>query len=131
VYLLKKVNVKVDVIGQIKLFKTATFPSKLPFIEEALQNAQRSKATLVEVWTKEDEVIITDDGIGLNDPEDLFTIAKSGWDQETIKDQNPFGLGFFSCITMADLITVESNNFRCIFDVPKMLKTNSTDIVIE
>ncbi len=118
-----KVNIEVDVVGQIRLFRTATFPSKYPIIKEAIQNGQRSKGvTLMDFWVSSDKIVIMDNGEGLRDPKDLLTIAKSGWDEEIQKDENPFGLGFFSCVKLADLITVESNNFRLVLDVPKILR---------
>jgi len=128
---MNNLEIRVNVVGQIKLFRSSMFPEKLPFIEEAFQNAQRAKATLVEVWVKDDEIVIMDDGIGLNNPEDLFTIAQSGWDEETVKEQKPFGLGFFSCVTMADIIIIESGYTKCVFDVPEIVQTNKARVRVE
>ena len=125
------VDIKVDVVGQIRLFRTATFPDKYPFIEEAIQNSQRSKATEIDFWFKENQLVITDNGIGLKSPQDLFTIAHSGWDEETKRDQKPFGIGFFSCVKMANKITVESNQFRILFDVRNVLEKGLTKVDVE
>lgn len=125
---MSSVDIKVDVPGQIRLFRSATFPSKYPFIEESIQNSQRSKATEIDFWVSSKRVVVTDDGIGLSDPSDLFTIAHSGWDEETKANQNPFGIGFFSCVKMANEIVIESNKFRIYFDVRRVIEEGLTKL---
>jgi hypothetical protein len=128
---MRKANIEVDIVGQINLFRTATFPSKYPIIKEAIQNGQRSKGvTKMEFWVKPEQLVIMDNGEGLTDPRSLLTIAKSGWDEETKKEQNPFGLGFFSCVKTADLITVESNKLKLTLDIPKIM-SGDTSIDLE
>lgn len=121
-------QVKVDVAGQIRLFKTVTFTDPYAFIEEALQNAQRAKATEVRITTGEDEIVISDNGNGLTDPESLFTMSKTGWDEDTVNDQSPFGLGFFSCVALADVVRVDSNQFYYVFDIKSLLHYGDTSI---
>jgi hypothetical protein len=121
-------EVKVDVAGQIKLFKTVTFTDPYAFVDEALQNSQRAKAKTVNVTVEADRIIFEDDGIGLTDPESLFTMSKTGWDQETVEEQSPFGLGFFSCVALANKIRVESNEFYYVFDIEKLLTTRDASI---
>ena len=129
---MRKAKIEVDIVGQIRLFRTATFPSKYPIIKEAIQNGQRSKGvTQMEFWVKPDKIVIMDNGSGLADPRDLLTIAKSGWDEETKREQNPFGLGFFSCVKSADIITIESNNLKMTLDIPKILENGDVTIDVE
>jgi hypothetical protein len=124
----KELHVKADVIGQLRLFKSVTFTDPYAFIDEALQNAQRAKAKTVRITVKSDKITIADDGIGLEDPESLFTMSKTGWDEATKEDQNPFGLGFFSCVALAGVVEVYSNSYYYKFDISKMFSTGNTAI---
>jgi len=124
---MKKFNIKADVAGQIRLFKSNMFKDKLAFIEEAIQNSQRAGATEIEVWFKDDTLIMQDNGPGLKSIADLFTIGKSGWKEEVDKE-NPFGLGFFSCTAMGDMVLVESNNFSIEFNIANIISTGKAAV---
>lgn len=122
------VEVKVDVAGQLRLFKTVTFTDPYAFVDEALQNAQRAKATRVDVTITDTVIEFKDNGCGLSNPESLFTMSRTGWDADTVEDQNPFGLGFFSCVALASKILVSSKEFNLFFDVDKLINTGDTSI---
>lgn len=128
-----KVELKVNVINQLRLLRQSTFKDKLCFLDEDFQNAQRAKAKNVKVYTSwdDEDVIIENDGDILKDPQCLFSIAESGWDDEVKKSENPFGMGFFSNITVSDCVEIYSGNLHILFDVNKMINTNNTDIQIE
>jgi hypothetical protein len=128
---MSKLEISVDVIGQLKLLKRGLFQNPYAFIEEAIQNAERAKATFINFTVEQHKLIVEDDGIGLSDPSDLFMMAKSGWDAETTANENPFGLGFFSCVAMADNIRVESKGKAYIFNITKMIETGDVSIIEE
>jgi hypothetical protein len=70
---------------------------------EILQNARRAGATRVNVTLEEISeepiycvVTAEDNGIGIETFQDLVTLGRSGWDQETQDTEDPAGMGFFS-----------------------------------
>ncbi|EKS4345121.1 hypothetical protein QB607_003125 [Clostridium botulinum] len=128
-----KVELKVNVINQLRLLRQSTFKDKLCFLDEDIQNAQRAKAKNVYIVEKYDEnkIIIENDGELLENPQCLFSIAESGWDNEVQKSENPFGMGFFSNITVSNLIEIYSGNKYIIFDIDKMINTGSIEIPIQ
>lgn len=128
------VELKVNVINQLKLLRQSTFKDIYCFLDEDIQNAQRAKATEVKVsvdrWG-EGKVTIENNGNVLTNPQALFSIAESDWDEEVKNSENPFGMGFFSNITVSNLINVHSGNTYITFDVEDMISTNNTEIKVE
>lgn len=124
---------KVNVINQLKLLRQSTFKDIYCFLDEDVQNAQRAKATEVRITVDRNNnaVIIENNGNILNNPQALFSIAESDWDDEVRNSENPFGMGFFSNITVSNLINVHSGNTYITFDVENMISTNNTEIKVE
>lgn len=128
------VELKVNVINQLKLLRQSTFKDIYCFLDEDIQNAQRAKATEVKVTVDrwgEGTVVIENNGNVLSNPQALFSIAESDWDEEVRNSENPFGMGFFSNITVSNLINVHSGNTYITFDVENMISTNNTEIKVE
>lgn len=128
------VELKVNVINQLKLLRQSTFKDIYCFLDEDIQNAQRAKATEVKVTVDrwgEGTVVIENNGNVLSDPQALFSIAESDWDEEVKNSENPFGMGFFSNISVSNLINVHSGNTYITFDVENMISTNNTEIKVE
>lgn len=128
------VELKVNVINQLKLLRQSTFKDIYCFLDEDVQNAQRAKATEVKVTVDrwgEKTVTIENNGNVLTNPQALFSIAESDWDEEVRNSENPFGMGFFSNITVSNLINVHSGNTYITFDVEDMISTNDTEIKVE
>jgi Histidine kinase-, DNA gyrase B-, and HSP90-like ATPase len=70
---------------------------------EVLQNARRAGATRVDVMLEEipEEpvhcvVTVEDNGSGIENFQNLLTLGRSGWEQETREMEDPAGIGFFS-----------------------------------
>lgn len=126
----KRVEVRANVINQLKLLRQSTFKDKLAFIDENVQNGQRAGAKEVRIITNfaEKKMIIENDGKVLVNPQALFSMAESEWDEEIKQTENPFGMGFFSNITVSNLIEVFSGDKHIIFDVEKMIQTHNTEI---
>ncbi|HID0768090.1 TPA: hypothetical protein ACXDAZ_002620 [Clostridium botulinum] len=128
-----EVELKVNVINQLRLLRQSTFKDKLCFLDEDIQNAQRAKAKNVYITEKyiEDKIIIENDGELLENPQCLFSIAESGWDNEVKNSENPFGMGFFSNITVSNSIEIYSGNKYIVFDIDKMINTGSIAIPVQ
>ncbi|GAB6463224.1 hypothetical protein bcgnr5390_64220 [Bacillus luti] len=127
------VNLQVNVIGQLMLFKNSTFKDAYVFLDELIQNAQRANAKNVYVrFEVENNLMkIENDGDTLKDPQVLFRVAESGWEDKVMKSENPFGMGFFSILTVSDYIEVYSGSQKVIFDVNHVIETKDTSILVE
>lgn len=76
---------------------------------EIMQNARRAGASKIRFespaeWT----LVITDDGVGCDDLQNLFSVATSGWDEQTQEKEKPFGFGFIIALYACESITIES-----------------------
>lgn len=86
-----------------------SFTNKETMLGEIMQNARRAGATHVTFnYVKEGELLIGDDGKGIDDFQNLFSVAESGWDVETMQKEKPFGMGWLSCLYGSETIYVES-----------------------
>lgn len=79
-------------------------------LDELIQNAQRAKAKHIQIFLNHDSISVVDDGCGIDNPQDILTIGDSGWDQETMKDEDPFGMGFFASLLISDSVRIASKN---------------------
>lgn len=122
-------EVKVNVINEMKRLRENTYSDKYTWIDELVQNCQRAKATHIDVQISDDRIVISDNGIGCSDPQILFDKSSSGWDEDTTRTESPFGEGFFSTMMAADTITATSIGFSATFDVKKMFAENRTDVI--
>lgn len=119
------IQVQVNVINQLKLFKQSTFTDPLCFLDEDIQNAQRAGANIVKITadTYTNTLTVENNGAVLDNMQALFSIAESNWDDEVMETENPFGIGFFSNVSVCDYIEVISGNKYVKFDVNEMIKT--------
>jgi len=92
-------------------------------LSEVLQNCRRAKATKVEIQISFssygenfNEIVVSDNGEGINNPESLLHLWNSDWDKETQDMESPAGLGFFSLCNLKGGVTVRSNTWRCHID---------------
>lgn len=124
----KNIELQVDVQGQFKLLRQTAFKDPLSLLDEDIQNADRAGAKHVRVTFDGKDLIIENDGKILNDPEVLFTMGKSGWDEDVKEAENPFGMGFFSNIPASNFIEVFSGNLRIVFDEREVLTIYSETV---
>lgn len=99
-------------INQDKLLANLefSFSNKSTVLGELMQNARRAGATRVTFSHMEGgTLLISDDGKGIDDFQNLFSVAESGWDAQTVQNERPFGMGWLSCLYAAEAIYVESN----------------------
>lgn len=127
----KQVELKVDVINQLVLYRNSTFKDRLCFLDEDVQNAQRAKATEVRITRDQQEkkLVIENNGSVLDDVQKLFSMAESGWEDEIRENENPFGLGFFSNISVSNLLEIHTGDTKVVFDVDKVIKTRNVKAI--
>jgi hypothetical protein len=99
------------------------FTDRFTLISELLQNARRAGATSIEVT--HDPVSkflrVIDDGHGIEDFQKLLTFNESGWDESTVEEERPFGIGFSKCLYAAARCVVISGNQRVDFQTEAAL----------
>lgn len=94
-------------------------------VAEALQNSQRACAKNVEISITPDGFSITDDGHGLLDGIDgfhtLLKLAESAFDNPTVEDQDPMGVGIVSLMThdKVEEITFSSGKLQLTVDAAR------------
>lgn len=120
-------------VNEKKLIKNIgqTFSSTSTVISELMQNARRAKATEVRIYTEpeSEDLVVIDNGEGVNDFSKLLHVADSGWDEATKIEDKPFGMGFLSCLFAAEIVIVESNGQKVIIDTQKAI--NQEAIMVE
>lgn len=95
------------------------FTKEVTFLTELCQNAQRAGASRIDIDYLEAEgvMMITDDGSGFSDEgwESFFTVGRSGWGDEVVREQNPFGIGCAACLYAATEICITSGQHQVHF----------------
>ena len=79
-------------------------------IPEMIENAIRAKATSIKIETKENTLVLENNGKVLEDFSNLFIVAQSNYDAEVEKNQKPAGMGILSIISNSISITFASGN---------------------
>ena len=122
-------EIKVNILNEMKKIRDTTYSDRYTWVDEIIQNCQRSHASHIDVKVDYDSIVVSDDGNGCDNPELLFHKSTSGWDADVTANESPFGEGFFSTMIAANVITVESIGFKATFDVEKMFETGNIDAV--
>lgn len=100
-------------LGHLRtLFSTST-----TVLAECLQNGRRAGASQIDFDYDDltSTLSITDNGSGIADFRALVTVAESGWSEETMTTEKPFGIGFFSVSFAAEEVIVESRGRQIVF----------------
>ncbi|MGR5347320.1 ATP-binding protein [Vibrio mediterranei] len=115
---MKNLKLKINQENYLKNVRHS-FSNSQTIFHEIIQNSIRAKATTIDITVEIDEskrkvtaITIADNGIGVSDPQVLFSIADSDWDSETMRAKRPFGYGFIAALNAGGFIEIESNNFR-------------------
>jgi hypothetical protein len=91
-----------------------SFTNKTTVIAELMQNARRAGASYVKFsyTVGDNQLMVVDDGSGIESYEALLSVAKSGWDSDVAKIEHPFGIGFLSALFACSRIEVVSRAGR-------------------
>lgn len=84
------------------------FSTSKVVLSELMQNARRAGASKVMFDFAGGNLVVTDDGCGIDDFQKLIVVAESGWSEEVMACEQPFGIGFSSVSFSADRILVQS-----------------------
>ena len=124
-----KVQVRINERGALRNGRFA-FTHKLTLVSELLQNARRAGATQVSIEhdAKAQRLTVIDDGCGIEDFQRLLTFNESGWDEDTIRTEHAFGLGFSKCLYAARRVTVTSRAQRLSFQCDEALEQAELDV---
>lgn len=115
--------------ASIRRFLDSSFTGRATTLSELLQNARRAGASYVDVTYTNDVLTFEDDGCGIDSAHILLTPGQSGWDEQTMKDDDPFGLGFRAALLNCDYVAV-SSKFGCFGSETEAL-LDGADPVIE
>lgn len=106
----------------------ASFAGKGSILGELLQNARRAGATRIDITTDgKTTLTIEDNGRGVQDFQNLLTIAGSSWEDD-VQDEEPFGIGFLAALLNADTVTVESSGQQMTCDTAAVLDGKPVDV---
>ncbi len=99
-------------INESKLMQNLgyAFSNSTTVLSETMQNARRSGASEIRFFfdDKQNLLTIIDNGSGVADMQKLLSLADSGWPDEVVKKDRPFGMGWFSVLFSVPQIRVES-----------------------
>lgn len=82
-----------DAINRVSEFFNA---STRDILNELMQNARRSGATGVEIATGDGWLTVSDDGTGVHDPSAILAFGKTGWEEDSARNEHPAGMGMYS-----------------------------------
>jgi anti-sigma regulatory factor (Ser/Thr protein kinase) len=104
------VKINVNEKALINNLKMA-FATGTTWVTELLQNARRAGATKIHIalQPEQNEFTIWDDGQGIEDMQNLFSIAESGWDEPILTEEKPYGMGFLSCLFACEKVQIISH----------------------
>ena len=97
------------------------FTRRSNVLSELMQNARRAGASEIRFTITHDRLIVEDNGSGIDDFSNLLTVATSGWDIETMKQESPFGMGFLAALYACRTIQIQSNGISLEADCQDIL----------
>lgn len=104
-------SIQFDVSAEgIKKSLIDMFAGAASVLREAAQNAHRAGATKFEITTSGKQIILSNDGAVMHDLDwkRLFHVGESGWNQETLMNESPFGIGSTSMLFCSTKIRIHS-----------------------
>lgn len=103
------VQLQVNVQNLVKRVMPAMLGNPVRALAELMQNARRAGASYVSFSIHGDgALVIEDDGCGLRDFQKILTAADSGWDEQTVQDEDPFGIGALVVFLSFNEFAIES-----------------------
>ncbi|NKE72864.1 hypothetical protein [Candidatus Manganitrophus noduliformans] len=125
----KAVRVEADLASLLKNFGEV-FSGETIWIRELLQNGRRAGAARIDLFTDRSDpnyLRIADNGSGVADFQALLTMGRSGWRQEVIERENPFGLGFYAALYAAVTVEIRSQGQRLLLNTKRVLAGDAVE----
>lgn len=124
------ISFQVNLLNELLKIRSGYFTSNTVVLDELVQNAQRAKASEINVYaeTKGNMIRVIDNGIGCKDMNALITKSQSGWSAETIAAENAAGEGFLSTGLIANKVRFNSY-VKLDFDFGKLFNEKSIDCI--
>ncbi len=126
-----KIQVRINEEGALRNQRYA-FTDRFTLVTELLQNARRAGAlhVAVEHDTERHLLRVQDDGHGIEDFQKLLSFHESGWDDGTVAEEHPFGLGFTKCLYAASRVKVSSGHQQVAIDTAAALRRESFEVEV-
>jgi hypothetical protein len=105
----QEISMKVNQENLVKGLKYS-FTNKTTVLGELMQNARRAgaRSVMFDFDHEKRTLLVTDDGCGIDSMETLLTVAESGWDEDTVTTEHPFGIGFLSALFACEYLDITS-----------------------
>ena len=100
-----RASIHQDAINRVSEFFNATTGD---IMKELLQNARRSGASSVDVTIEEDRIIVSDNGMGIRNPEAILAFGLTAWDQRTNQSEHPAGMGLYALARRENVQVISS-----------------------
>ena len=123
-----------------QMFKNlgSVFSDKSKVLSELIQNARRAGAGNISIThisningNVADHILtIEDNGKGIVDFQKLLIHSESGWDDATVQAENPFGVGWLSCLFASTEVTIESRGQQCKMVTSEVLEMKPVQVEI-
>lgn len=100
-------NSNIIEISAVRSLIKRSFPNDVrTIVGKLLQNSQRSGATYIDFFTRENRIVVFDNGSGINDFRDLIVLGKSKYTEQVTQNQHPMGVGFHSLLAHDQITSV-------------------------
>lgn len=126
-----KIHVRINQEGALRNQRFA-FTDRFTLVTELLQNARRAGALHIVIDHRADDKVLTvrDDGRGIDDFQKLLSFHESGWDNDTVNREHPFGIGFTKCLYAATRVVIASGRQRVDIDTAAALRREVFEVEI-
>ncbi len=124
-----QIQIRINEEGALRNQRFA-FTDRFTLVTELLQNARRAGAfhIVVDHLAEEQVLRVHDDGHGIEDFQKLLSFHESGWDDGTVAQEHPFGIGFTKGLYAATRIVAASGQLRVDIDTAAALRREAFEV---
>ncbi len=123
-------EIRSNTIGKLrKIYDGRSFSDRIVIISEMFQNAQRAKATRVDITLGDGTLVFADNGCGCDDPQKTLTLDLSSW---KTTDEG-FGIGLWSWLAVPQVEQMEiySQGWKSTIRVNELFESNVPQAHVE